>query len=178
MKTNRSPGYDDISFNAINNVFDFVVEPLRYTFSNSLAKGTFPEEIKIARITPIYKGRDKENVVNYRLLSVLPIFSKILERIMYKRLYLYFSENNLLYNRQFGFQKGHSTDHANVHLASQIHEMFNKNIYTVGVLIDLSKAFDTLNHKIFLKKLSHYGLKSKSLDWFTCYLSNRKQFIG
>ena len=127
---------------------------------------------------PIYKGRDKENVVNYRLLSVLPIFSKILERIMYKRLYLYFSENNLLYNRQFGFQKGHSTDHANVQLASQIHEMFNKNIYTVGVLIDLSKAFDTLNHKIFLKKLSHYGLKSKSLDWFTCYLSNRKQFIG
>ena len=178
MKTNRSPGYDDISFNAINNVFEFVVEPLRYTFSNSLAQGTFPEEMKIARITPMCKGRDKENVVNYRPLSVLPSFSKILGRIMYKKLYLYLSENNLLYNKHFGFQKGHSTDHANVQLTSQIREMFNKNIYTLGVFIDLSKAFDTLNHKIFLKKLSHYGIKSKSLDWFTCYLSNRKQSTG
>ena len=84
----------------------------------------------------------------------------------------------MLYNKEFGFQKGHSTDHAIVQLADQIHEMFNNNIYTLGVSIDLSKAFDTVNHKILLKKLSHYGVKNKSLDWFTCYLSNRKQFIG
>ena len=178
LKTNKSPGYDDISFNAINNVFDFIVEPLRYIFSNSLAQGIFPEEMKIARITPIYKVGDKENVVNYRPISVLPCFSKILERIMYNRLYLYLTENNLLYNKQFGFQKGHSTDHAIVQLADQIHKMFNKNISTLGIFIDLSKAFDTVNHKILLKKLSHYGIKNKSLDWFTCYLSNRKQFIG
>ena len=80
LKTNKSPGYDDISFNAIN-VFDFIVDPLRYIFSNSLAQGIFLEEIKIAQITPIYKGGDKENVVNYRLISALSCFSKILERI-------------------------------------------------------------------------------------------------
>ena len=78
LKTNKSPGYDDISFNAINNVFDFIVEPLRYIFSNSLAQEIFPEEMKIAQITAICKGGDKENVVNYRLISVLPCFSKIL----------------------------------------------------------------------------------------------------
>ena len=73
----------------------------------------------------------------------------MLERIIYNRLYLYLTENNLLYNEQFGFQKGHSTDHANVQLADQIHKMLDKYIYTLGVFIDLSKACDTANHKIF-----------------------------
>ena len=180
LKTNKSPGYDDISSNEIDNVFDFMVESLRYILSSSLAQRIFPEEIKISRITPIYKGGEKENIVNYRPISVLVCFSKILERIMYKRLYLYLTENNynLLYNKQFCFRKGHSTDHAIVQLTDQIHEMFNKNIFTLGVFIDLSKAFDTVNHKILLKKLSDYGIKNKSLDWFTCSLSNGKQIIG
>ena len=178
LKTNKNPGFDDISFNAINNVFDFIVEPLRYRLSSSLAQGIFLEEIKIAQITPIYKGGDKENVVNYSAISVLSCFSKMLERIMYNRLYVYLTENNLLCNKQFGFQKEHSTDHAIVQLPYRIHEMFNKKIYTLGVFIDLFKAFDTVNHKILQKKLSHCGIKNKSLDWFTCYLSNRKQFIG
>ena len=99
LKTNKSPGYDDIYFNAINNVFDFIVESLQYIFSNSLDHGIFPKEMTIARTTPIYKGGDKENVVNHRPISVLPCFSKILERIMYNRLYLYLTENNLLYNK-------------------------------------------------------------------------------
>ena len=112
-----------------------------------MAQGIFPEEIKIARITPIYKGGDKGNVVNYRAIPVLPRFSKILERIKYNRLYLYLVENNLLYNKQFCFQKRHSTDPAIVQLADQIHEMFNKNICKLDVFIDLSKAFETVNQK-------------------------------
>ena len=95
--------------------------------------------MKIARIMPIYKGGCKENVVNYRPIFVLPCSSKILERIMYNRLYL-LTENNLLYNKQFGFQKEHSPDHAIVQLADQIREIFNKNIYTLGAFIDLSKT--------------------------------------
>ena len=86
---------------------------------------------------------------------------------MYKRRYLYLTENNLLHKKPFGFQKGHSIDHAIAQLADQIHKMFNKHIYTLGVFIDLSKAFGTVNHKILPKKLSHYGIKNKSLDWFT-----------
>ena len=168
MKTNKSPGYDDISFNTINNVFDFIVESLRYIFSNSLVQGFFPEEMKIPKIMPIYKGRDKENASKYSSISVLPCFSKILKRIVYNRLYFYLAENNLLYNKQFGFQKGHSTYCTIVQLADQIHEIFNKSIYTPVVVIDLSKAFDTLNYQIFLNKLSHSGTKNKNLNWFTC----------
>ena len=128
LKPNKIPGYDDISFNAINNVFDFSVEPLRYIFNDCLVQEIFPKEKQIARIRPIYKDGDKENVVNYRPMSVLPCFSKILKRIMYSRLYLYLTENVLLYNKPFGFQKGHSTDHAIVHLTDQIQEIFNNNI--------------------------------------------------
>ena len=97
---------------------------------------------------------------------------------MYNRLYLYLTENDLLYDKQCVFQKGHSTDHAIVQLADQTHIMFNKYIYTLNIFTDPSKAFDTVGHKILSKKLLHYGLKNKSLGWFICYLSNRKTFIG
>ena len=109
LKTNKSPGNDYISFNAMNNVFDFIGERLRYIFSNSLVQGLFLEVIKFAQITPIDKDRDKVIVVNYRSITVLLWFAKILERIVYNKLYLYLIENNLFYNKQFWFQKGHST---------------------------------------------------------------------
>ena len=147
LKTNKNPDYDDISFNAIHKIFDYIVEPLRYIFSNSLAQGNFPEEMNIAKITLIYKSGDKENVVN---ISALLCFSKTPERIMYNRLYLYLNGNNLLYNKQFGFQKEHFTDHAIFQIPDQIHRIFNKNIFTLGVFIDMFKAFDTVSHKILL----------------------------
>ena len=109
LKTKKSPGNDYISLNAMNNVFDFIGEPLRYIFSNPLVQGLFLEVIKFAQITPIDKDRDKVIVLNYRSISVLPWFAKILERIVYNKLYLYLIENNLFYNKQFWFQKGHST---------------------------------------------------------------------
>ena len=105
-------------------------------------------------------------------------FSKILEKIMYSLLYKYLSDNNVLYKKQFGFQEKHSTEHAILHLVDQINCSFEKNLFTLGIFIDLSKAFDTVDHKILITKLENYGVKGTNLQWFKSYLENRKQFIA
>ena len=107
-----------------------------------------PDELKIAIVTPIYKTGDENDFGNYRPISVSPCFSKILKRIMYKRLYNYLSENQMLYSKQFGFQRGHSTELAKMQLIDQINSSFEKNHFTLDVFIDLSKAFDTVDHDI------------------------------
>ena len=177
LKINKSPGYDDISFNVVKKCFSSLCEPMKYMFNLSIEKGIFPDDLKIAKVTPIYKADDKSNLSNYRPISVLSCFSKILERIMYNRLYQYLTENKILYPKQFGFQTGHSTEHAIVQLVDQILESFEYNKYTLGVFIDLSKAFDTVDHSILLKKLELYGVTNRNHSWFKNYLSNRKQFI-
>ena len=130
--------------------------------------------MKIAKVLPFYKSDKKNLMTNYRPISVLSSFSKILERIMYNHLYSYLNDNNLFFQKQFGFREGHSTNHAHIQLINNICDSFNQNKYTLGVFIDLSKAFDTVDHNILLKKLSLYGI---NLQWFSSYLSNRKQFI-
>ena len=111
----------------------------------------FPDALKIARVTPLFKGGDPSNISSYRPISVLPCFSKTLERIMYNRLYKYLTNEKLLYSKQFGFQIGLSTEHAILKMADRIYESFEKDHYTMGVFIDLSKAFDAVDHKILIK---------------------------
>ena len=111
----------------------------------SIEKGIFPDQLKIAKVTPSFKKGDTALMDNYRPISVLPCFSKILERIIYNRLYSFFSENNTLYKKRFGFKKQHSTDSAIVHLVKEILKSFENNCYNLGVLIDLAKAFDTVD---------------------------------
>ena len=177
LKINKSPGYDDISFNVLKKCFSSLCEPLKYLFNLSIEKGIFPDDLKIAKVTPIYKADNKSELSNYRLISVLSCFSKILEQIIYNRLYQYLTENEILYPKQLGFQTGHSTEHAIVQLVDQIFESFEYNKYTLGVFIDLSKAFDTVDHSILLKKLELYGVTDPNHSWSKNYLSNRKQFI-
>ena len=150
---------------------------LKHIFNISLAKGVFPDKLKIARLTPIFKKGQSTLVTNYKPISVLPGFSKLLERIMYNRLYKFLVENNILYQKQFGFQNAHSTEHAILQLVNQIAEAFSQRRYTLGIFLDLSKAFYTVNDKILLEKLKAYGIQSENLKWFRSYLSNRKQFI-
>ena len=109
--------------------------------------------MKIAKVSPVFKGGYSADRSNYRPISVLPCFSKILERIMYNGLNKHLSNSKILYTKQFGFQKGHSIDHVLLQLVDQIYEFFERNEYTIGVFIDLSKGFDTVDHIILLKKI-------------------------
>ena len=152
LKSGKSPGFDEINYNIVKQNFNSLLVPLKYIFDLSLKSGTFPEKMKIARVTPVFKSGDTSLMTNYRPISVLPCFSKMLKRIMYNRLYKYLTENNLLYCKQFGFQKGHSPQHAILQLVEQINQSFEKNEFTLGVFVDLSKAFDTADHQILLKK--------------------------
>ena len=131
--------------------------------------------MKIAKVTPIFKSGKKELLTNYRPISVLSSFSKILERIMQNRVYNYLNDDNLLFRKEFGVRKGHSTDHALIKLIDSIYGSFNQNKYALGVFIDLSKAFDTVDHNILIVELNSYGIKNNSFKWFSS--SNRKQFV-
>ena len=133
--------------------------------------------MKIAIVSPIFKTGDTADISNYRPISVLPCFSKILERVMYNRLYKYLTDQKILRPQQFGFRKGHSTEHAIVQLVDQIYESFENDKSTVGIFIDLSKAFDTADHAILLKKPEIYGIRGANLAWFRSYQTNRKQYI-
>ena len=177
LKINKSSGVDDVSFSTIKKCFAVLCEPLIYLFQLSLEKGVFPDDLKIAKVNPIYQAGDNSDISNYRSISVLPCFSKILERLMYNRLYKYLKENNILHEKQFGFQSGYSTNDAIMQLVNKIFDSFEKEQFTLGVFIDLSKAFDTVDHSVLLKKLKLYGITEKNLAWFESYLSNRKQYI-
>ncbi|XP_065667552.1 uncharacterized protein LOC136087866 [Hydra vulgaris] len=178
IKPQKSIGVDNISGNIIINSIKLITIPLLCIFNLSLKEGVFPEKIKIARVVPIFKSGNPSDVTNYRPISVLTCISKVLERIMYNRLYSFLIQNNILYNKQFGFKSGHSTDHAILHLVHDIFKGFNEKKYTLGGVIDLSKAFDTVDQLILLFKLEFYGIKNSNLAWFKSYLSNRKQYIS
>jgi len=129
-------------------------------------------------VIPIYKKDDSTQIKNYRPISLLPVISKILEKIVYKRLYSFLQENNTLICNQFGFRKGFSTDYALIQSCDKIIQALNNKEHIIGVFTDLSKAFDTMNHDILLQKLIHYGIRGTTLKWFKNYLDNRKQFVS
>ena len=166
LKTNKSPAYDGISSNIIKQCFGTLNRLLHYIYNISVQTGVFPEEMKIGRVTPIFKGGEVSDLGNYHPISFLCCFSKILEKIMYSHLYKHLLNNNILYKKQFGFQENHSTDHAIIQLVDQISNSFEKNNFTLGVFMDLAKAFDTVDHVILIKKLDHYGVKGRNLLWF------------
>ena len=145
--------------------------------NQSLLEGVFPNALKIAKVVPIFKNGDLKCVTNYRPISVLPAFSKITEKIVYKRLYKYISDNSILHQNQFGFREKLSTSMALLELIDKLSEAVDDKLTTIGVFIDLAKAFDTVDHGILLRKLQHYGIRGIALDWFRSYLTDREQFV-
>jgi len=172
-----SAGCDDIAPKVIRSSIHAFSKPLTHILNLSISTGVVPKEMKTARVTPIFKSGDKELLSNYRPVSVLPCFSKILEKIVKKRLTAFIDNHQMLHPHQFGFRAGHSTSHALITLVNELTSALDKGNSCLGVFLDLSKAFDTVDHDILLQKLEKYGIRGIPLQWMRSYLNERSQCV-
>ena len=140
--------------------------------------GVFPSVLKTAKVVPVFKINSKLDCSDYRPVSLLSNIEKILEKRMYKRLYTFLNNNNIIYNLQFGLRQQYSTSHALINITEIIRKALDNGNIGCGVFADLQKAFDTVDHRILLTELSHYGICGVSNDWFKSYLPNRSQYVS
>uniref|UniRef100_A0A8C6MDJ7 Reverse transcriptase domain-containing protein n=1 Tax=Nothobranchius furzeri TaxID=105023 RepID=A0A8C6MDJ7_NOTFU len=161
----------------LKDIINHIVTPLTYICNLSFCTGVFPSKMKTAKVIPIYKNGSKHLFKNYRPISLLSQFSKILEKLFVTRLDDFVKKCNLLNEQQFGFRSNRSTLMAVMALTEDITTAVEENKYTLGVFIDLSKAFDVIDHTLLLQKLQRYGIRGTAYAWVASYLSERDQFV-
>ena len=177
LKAGTSPGCDGIKPDAIKAVKHHIARPLVQIFNLSMSTGIVPCQFKLAKVVPIFKSGNPSLCNNYRPISLLPVFSKIFERIIHKRLYNFINQLDLLHPSQFGFRHKFSSYMAVLEAYNTIASNLDIGNHTAGIFLDLSKAFDTISHDILLTKLHHYGVRGGALEWFRNYLTDRKQYV-
>ena len=154
-----------------------VICPYLVTYFNEcMANGIFPDVLKVGKVTPIFKKGNAEELGNYRPVSTLPIFGKIFEKVIYTRIYSFLQSQGILHKNQFGFRKSYSTSHAVNYSVKIIKDSIQKKNHVLGIFIDLSKAFDTIDHNNLLVKLNRYGIRGNANSLIKDYLSNRFQY--
>lgn len=178
LKNTYSTDIEDVQIKPVKYVIDAIAPCLNYIFNLVLEFGCFPSRMKKAKISVIFKGGEKNNLNNYRPVSILPVFSKGLEKIIFSRVNNFFSKHDILIDSQHGFRQGKSTETALLTMKELIIKNIEGNRLTLGVFIDYSKAFDYINHEILLKKLHTYGVRGVAQSLLQSYLYDRKQCVA
>ena len=173
LPNKSSHGHDDLDNILLKELSESILDPLVLLFNRLLQEGYFPDQMKIAEVVPLYKSKERDQTNNYRPISLLMVISKLLERVVYKSTFQFVTDTGQLYDSQYGFRKNHSCNNAISELLGEILHNLENNKFTVAIYIDLSKAFDTLQHSVILKKLECYGIRGKCLEWFTNYFKER-----
>ena len=177
IKNFKNKATSDSAVQALKHANSMIAPILCNLINASFEQGVFPSDLKLAKVIPLHKGGSKSDIANYRPISLLPLFSKIYEKCMHKRLYGHVTKYKVICDTQFGFRAGHSCEHALLTAQSTILSALSKKEVAVLLLIDFSKAFDMVDHNILLYKLEHYGVRSNILNWFQSYLTDRRQHV-
>ena len=178
LPNKTSTGFDGISNKFVKQIKNCIIKPLTCIINQTLQKGIFPTKLKIAKIIPVFKKDDPQNLENYRPISVLPSMSKIFEKVILLQLQSHFLDFKLLYPSQYGFRERHSTEYAAIENIDRIANNLENKSLPLNIFLDLSKAFDTLDHSILLSKLSKYGITGSALELCKSYLMDRQQYVN
>jgi hypothetical protein len=177
LKSKNASGYDEITTNIIKISKPFIISPIINICNKMLNQGSYPARLKFSLIRPIYKSGDRFTASNYRPISLLPVFSKIFEKVIYNRLLDHFNKNAILNEYQYGFRSEMSTENASHLLLNEILSAMNRKQTVGGIFCDLHKAFDCINHAILSDKLKYYGVSGKFYNLIKSYLNGRYQKV-
>ena len=176
LKTS-SAGFDDISPKLLKLTASCISIPLTHIINLCFKTGIFPDNLKHAKVIPLHKSGSKNDVNNYRPISLLPAFSKLFEKAISTRLINYLELNKLLVGSQHGYRSYHSTETAILQFINNVYQSLENKLYVAGIFLDLSKAFDSLDHHILMDKLEYIGIRGAAHQLFRSYISNRSQNV-
>src|SRR3989442_1027811 len=177
LKNSAACGPDQVPVSVIKSVSKCISPVLSSIINHSIQQGIFPDALKVAKVIPIYKCGEKSLLANYRPISILNTFSKIFEKVILKRLENYLDKKQILHDAQYGFRKNRSTQLAIVSFLDKLTDSLDKGKFVFSLFIDLSKAFDTIDHVLLLNKLHSYGIRGVAYNLISSYLTNRLQYV-
>ena len=175
---NKSCGINNYSAKILKHIKTIISPILSVLFSKSILTSHFPNQFKIARVIPLHKGNSKQELNNYRPISLLPLLSKLLERVVHNQICHFLDTFNLITENQYGFRKNRSTTMAVLNHLEYVYDNLDQGNTVVSIFMDFSKAFDCIDHQLLLQKLQCYGIRGIAHDWLASYLSNRKQYVA
>ena len=174
----KAAGLDNLAGKFLKDGAQILAKPVSELCNLSISLSLFPEDCKQAKLKPLFKKGSRDEPKNYRPISLLPQISKVIEKIVHEQVLEYLDTNKILYRYQSGFRPHHSTDTCLSYLSDKITQAFEKGMFTGMILIDLQKAFDTIDHEIFLEKLKHLAFSDPAIYWFRSYLTSRTFFVN